>query len=133
MILDGIFKKKSKKTAILVIDDEAPFRNLLKDALRTPEREVHAAPDGASGIKAALELRPALILLDLMMPAVSGYDVLKELRARAETKDIPVLVLTARTLLGEAERAFSLGAKATLHKPIDMDRLCRKVASMIAA
>ena len=82
------------KKKILVVDDNVNFSQLLQCALED-DYDVAKAGDGLEGVKMAGELRPALIMLDVMMPHVSGIEMARMLQAEEETKDIPLIVLTA--------------------------------------
>ena len=82
-----------EKKKVLVVDDNANFSQLLQCALED-DFEVATAADGREGVRLAGELRPALILLDVMMPNVSGIEMARTLQAEDETKDIPLIVLT---------------------------------------
>ena len=82
------------KKKILVVDDNVNFSQLLQCALED-DFEITTAADGLEGVKMAGELRPALIMLDVMMPKVSGIEMTRMLQAEEETKDIPLIVLTA--------------------------------------
>jgi CheY-like chemotaxis protein len=105
---------------VLVIDDEATVRDLMRRFLTREGLEVVTAKDGAEGLMLAHELRPALITLDVLMPGIDGWSVLEALKANPELSDIPVVMLT---ILDEKSRGFALGADDFLIKPIDRERL----------
>jgi len=84
-----------KKYKILIIEDDVPLREMYQERLEMEGYEVEVAGDGEEGLAKAAEIQPNLILLDLMMPKISGLDVLDILKSTPKTKDIPVIVLTA--------------------------------------
>jgi len=86
---------------VLVVDDEPSAVVLLTDMLKTQGFRVLAAHDGRRGVAVALAERPDLIVLDLIMPGLTGFDVVQELREHPETRDIPILIFTVKDLSGE--------------------------------
>jgi DNA-binding response OmpR family regulator len=104
---------------VLVIDDETTVSVILRLALGVKGHRTISAEDGRTGIEMALAERPDAIVLDMMMPGLSGYDVLGELRSAAELDGVPVLVLTAITRSMELQRCLSEGADAVMTKPFD--------------
>jgi CheY-like chemotaxis protein len=118
---------------VLVIDDEPDVRWLIRMSLERAGHEVLAAEDGLRGIALARKQRPEIIVLDLMMPVMDGYAVLAELAKDARTADVPVVVLSARAIPDEAERATSAGARLFLEKPFDPDLLTAELGALLAA
>jgi DNA-binding response OmpR family regulator len=123
--------KERKK--ILVVDDEAPIREIYNKEFSAAGFDVVLAADGEEGLLKAGEEMPNLILLDIMLPKMSGIDVLKSLKKNSLTKEIPVLLLTN---LGEEtiiKEGFSLGANGYLLKvsytPAQVIEECRKFLS----
>jgi DNA-binding response OmpR family regulator len=115
---------------VLVIDDEPDVLMLCRVNLEHAGHEVLMAPGGAEGIELARSARPDVIVLDLMMPQMDGFDVLKELAGEAGTSGVPVLILTARTRNQDQLRGWRAGAAGYLTKPFspvsltaDVDRL----------
>jgi DNA-binding response OmpR family regulator len=115
---------------VLVIDDEPDVLLLCRVNLEHAGHEVRMASSGPEGMELARSERPDVIVLDLMMPQMDGYDVLQELSADAGTHDVPVLVLTARTRIEDQLRGWRAGAAGYLKKPFapasltaDVDRL----------
>jgi len=109
---------------ILVVEDDATIRGGLRDALRSEGYEVLEAADGAQGLEAGLREDPDLILLDLMLPRMDGYEVLE--RLRRDAVETPVLVLTARGLEADRVKGFALGADS-------LAELLARVASRLRA
>jgi DNA-binding response OmpR family regulator len=107
------------KGLILVVDDEEGIRILCRVNFELADYDVVEAPDGASAVEAAREHRPDLILLDVMMPAMDGWEVLHRLKADDTTKDIPVVMLTARTSESDQLKAWGGGVLDFVEKPFD--------------
>jgi CheY-like chemotaxis protein len=104
---------------VLVIDDETVVGTILRYALDVDGHQTIVAGDGTTGIEMARTEHPDLIVLDLMMPDVTGYDVLEVLRDDDDTKDLPIVILTAVTMQRERELCLAKGADAVLIKPFD--------------
>jgi CheY-like chemotaxis protein len=115
---------------VLVVDDEPDVLLLCRLNLQQRGHELLEAADGSTAIELAREHRPDVIVLDLMLPGISGYDVLEALRRDAQTAHIPVLVLTAKSLAADRERSHGLGASAFLTKPFLPNELCEMVDSL---
>jgi two-component system phosphate regulon response regulator PhoB len=116
---------------ILVVDDEADITALVAYHLAKAGYRVTTAANGRDALAAAREERPDLLVLDLMLPGVSGYDVLGELRRREETKDIGVILLTARKEEPDRIRGLSLGADDYLPKPFSPQELVLRVGAVL--
>jgi len=112
---------------ILIVEDVEYNRELLVQLLED-DYEVLTAADGAAGIEAAARHRPDLILMDLSLPGVDGWEATRRLKARPETQAIPVIALTAHAMQGDEERARACGCDDYLTKPIDEDRLFETLA-----
>ena len=116
---------------VLVIDDKADVRLLYRVNLRHAGFEVLEAEDGERGIAAALQLKPDVVVLDLMMPRVDGFDVLRALRTHPDASEMPVLVLTADSRSDHHRRCYELGADDVMTKPFLSDALMRGLARML--
>lgn len=112
---------------ILVIDDDRNLRKMVKANLAARGYQVLGASDGEKGLERAGLERPDLIFLDLMMPGISGWDVLVALQADQELQKIPVIIMTASRREGEENRARSMRAAGYLVKPFGVDELMRQV------
>jgi len=104
---------------VLVVDDEQSIRLLCRVNLGASGIEVLEADDGKAGLELARSERPDLILLDVMMPGLDGWDVARELAEDAVTRDIPVVFLTARAETADRRRGAQLGGVGYLVKPFD--------------
>src|SRR6266496_2403028 len=116
---------------VLVVDDEADITALVAYHLAKAGYRVATAANGGDALRAAREERPDLVVLDLMLPGVSGYDVLAELRQRDETKDIGVVLLTARKDEPDRIKGLSLGADDYLPKPFSPQELVLRVGAVL--
>ncbi len=119
------------KKRILIIDDEFPMRYLIEHQLRRQGFEISLAKDGVSGIKAAHQQLPDLIVLDAMMPGMDGFEVCAQIRSEPEIAQIPIIFLTA---LGSKEykaRAYALGADDYLTKPFQSDELIAHISAIL--
>ncbi|OHA76732.1 MAG: hypothetical protein A3H01_02495 [Candidatus Wildermuthbacteria bacterium RIFCSPLOWO2_12_FULL_40_9] len=101
---------------ILIVEDEQALQKTLGEILTQEGYEVIAASDGEMGLTLAQDSNPDLVLLDLILPKMSGFEVLKQLKGNNLTKDIPVIVLTNLESVEEVDKAVSLGATTYLVK-----------------
>ena len=101
---------------ILFIEDESALQKTFDDALEGRDYTIVHALDGESGLRLAKEEKPNLILLDLILPKMNGFDVLSNLKKDSETNSIPVIVLTNLEDMGDIQRALDLGATTYLVK-----------------
>lgn len=101
---------------ILFVEDESTVHKTLSDALEKEEYRIISALDGEIGLRLAKEKKPNLILLDLVLPKMDGFEVLGALKADEATKDIPVIVLTNLEQMEDIQKAIDLGAKTYLVK-----------------
>jgi two-component system alkaline phosphatase synthesis response regulator PhoP len=118
---------------ILLIDDEADIREVAMLALETGgDYEVFEADGGRHGIQLASELRPDLILLDVMMPELDGPSTLAALQLRDDSRQIPVVFLTAKVQAAERRDLAALGARGIIAKPFDPMLLADEVAELVS-
>jgi len=116
---------------ILVVDDEPDITALVAYHLAKAGYRVSTATRGPEALQAAVGERPDLVILDLMLPGMSGFDVLAELRSRPGTRDIGVLLLTARREEGDRIRGLTLGADDYLTKPFSPAELTLRVGAVL--
>ena len=107
---------ESPSPTVLIVDDEPQVVELLTDVLQAQGMEVLTAGGGQEGIDQALAAPPDLIILDLMMPEVTGFDVVRALRDHSETRDVPILIYTAKRLTPEEQRHLNDQVEGTLQK-----------------
>ncbi len=116
---------------VLVVDDEPDITALVAYHLAKAGYRVSTAATGPDALRAARDERPDVVVLDLMLPGVSGYDVLAELRRREETRDVGVILLTARREEPDRIRGLSLGADDYLTKPFSPQELLLRVSALL--
>jgi CheY-like chemotaxis protein len=118
---------------ILVIDDDFNLLQMVKLMLERVGHQVETSRDGAKGLELAAETKPDLAIIDVMMPGLSGYDVVRKLREDARTARIPIVILTARSQPMDKEMALQAGANAFLSKPVTAQDLTERVDAVIRA
>ena len=116
---------------VLVVDDNRPSRELIIAILRPLGLEVAEAPDGATALLAARAMRPNLVILDLAMPGMDGFAVLRELRRDPACAVIPVIAVTANAMPEERSKALLAGCKDFLTKPLRSAELRRRVEACL--
>jgi DNA-binding response OmpR family regulator len=122
-------------TKVLIIDDEAPIRLLCRVNLEAEGMEVVEAPDGPTGLEVVESERPDAILLDVMMPGLDGWSVAERLLEKEDTREIPIVFLTARADLRDRARGMDLGGLDYITKPfnpVDLASLVEEVVSAVA-
>jgi DNA-binding response OmpR family regulator len=122
----------SGMTRVLVIDDEAPIRLLCRVNLEAEGMEVIEAGDGPSGLEAAQTSNPDVILLDVMMPGIDGWRVAEQLLEQDNTKDIPIIFLTARAEFRDRARGLDIGGVEYVTKPFNPVELAPLVRELLA-
>lgn len=118
-------------TKILVIDDEFPVRYLIENQLRLQGYEVDLAKNGISGLEAAQVHKPDLIVLDVMMPDMNGFEVCQKIKKDPEISSTPIVFLTAYMNQENEARAFSVGAHGFLAKPFHLDDLLSHIEAAL--
>jgi two-component system cell cycle response regulator DivK len=112
---------------ILVIEDQEDNRQILRDLLTSADFEVIEAEDGETGLAAAEAHRPDLILVDIQLPGLDGYEATRRLKADAVLHDIPIIVVTSYALAGDDDKARAAGCDAYISKPYSPRQLLAKV------
>jgi len=116
---------------VLVVDDEPDVLLLCRLNLQQRGHELLEASTGSVALELARERHPDVIVLDLMLPGMTGYEVLETLKGDEQTSNIPVLVLTAKSLRADRERSHGLGASGFLTKPFLPSELCELIESLV--
>ncbi|MCA9123394.1 MAG: response regulator [Planctomycetaceae bacterium] len=116
---------------ILIADDNEPNRELLDAYLAGVDCETEIAVDGQDTLDKVASFKPDLILLDIMMPKLSGFEVCKKIKEDPATKQIMILMVTALNELGDIERAVSAGTDDFLSKPVNKIELIKRVQNML--
>jgi len=118
---------------ILVIEDQEDNRQILRDLLTSANFEVIEAEDGEAGLAAAAAHRPDLILMDIQLPGLDGYEATRRLKADAALRAIPVIAITAYELNETENKARAAGCDAYMAKPISPRQLLAKVREYLSA
>ena len=116
---------------ILIADDNVPNVELLEAYLAGHDYEIDTAGDGAETLEKVRTFAPDLILLDIMMPKLSGFEVCEKLKNNPQTKDMMILMVTALSELGDIERAVNAGCDDYLSKPVNKFELLKRVDNML--
>jgi two-component system, cell cycle response regulator DivK len=117
---------------ILVVDDNPSSRELVKFALELePEYEIEEAADGHDAISRIRRVLPDLILMDIQMPEMDGYETLRQIRANPECRFVPVVAITAFAMLDDRQKAFEAGFDGYFAKPINIVALRTQIESLL--
>lgn len=116
---------------ILVIDDDTAINELIKVNLELAGHEVMQAYDGTTGFALCKQEMPALVVLDVMMPEVDGFTVAQRIRKNENTKEIPILMLTALSQINDKVKGFNIGVDDYLVKPFEMEELQVRVRALL--
>ena len=124
-------QQKSERSRILIADDNQPNVELLEAYLSGLDVETAIAVDGQDTLDKVASFKPHLILLDIMMPKLSGFEVCKKLKCDASSRGIMILMVTALNELGDIERAVQAGTDDFLSKPVNKAELLKRVDNML--
>ncbi len=119
-------------TKVLLVEDNEMNRDMLSRRLERRGYEVVLAEDGDQGLQRAADTRPDLILLDMSLPGVDGWEVARRLKADPATAAISIIALTAHTMAGDRERALQAGCDDYDTKPIELPRLLDMMSTLLA-
>lgn len=115
---------------ILLVEDNDMNRDMLSRRLSRRGYAVLTAVDGQAAIEAARQEQPALVLMDMSLPVLDGWEATRRIKADPRTAAIPVVALTAHAMAEDRERAFAAGCDDFDTKPVDLERLCAKIAAL---
>ena len=118
---------------ILLVEDNEMNRDMLSRRLTRKGYEVLTADDGARGLAAAASEKPDLILMDMSLPVVDGWEATRRLKAAKETQAIPVIALTAHAMAADLEKALQAGCADYDTKPVELPRLLGKIERLLSA
>ncbi len=121
-----------EKIKILLVDDEPEIIRTVKRRLESEGYGVSVATDGLEAVRLAWETHPDLVILDIMLPKMNGYEVCKKLRQSEDFRRVPVLILTAMTQEKDKSAGFACGADAYMRKPFRAQELLGKLRELIA-
>lgn len=119
------------KYRVMVIDDEPDIVKLVKISLEMANFEVIEAFSGREALEKAQQTVPDLFLLDIMMPEMNGYEVCRQLKSQERTRNVPVVMLTAKGQKGDAEQGLKVGAEDYIIKPFDPYELGEQIHEML--
>jgi two-component system phosphate regulon response regulator PhoB len=119
------------KPLILIVEDEAALVTMLRYNLEKQGFRVEEAADGQEAITKIAEARPDLVLLDWMLPAMSGIEVCRQIRRRPGTRDLPIIMVTARTEEADSVRGLNTGADDYVTKPFSIDLLLARIRALL--
>jgi len=117
---------------VLVADDKETGRELVRTVLERSGHQVFEACDGDEAVERACQIRPDLIILDIHMPGLDGFQVMEKLRHKEGFTAIPIIALTASAMMGDRERAMAAGFTGYITKPIRLDALRAEVERLLA-
>jgi two-component system cell cycle response regulator DivK len=118
---------------ILYVEDNDDNVYMLKSRLERKGFSVIVARDGAEGVAMAVDHKPALILMDLSLPVIDGWEATRQLKARSDTQHIPIIVITAHAMEGDREAALATGCDDFDTKPVQFPRLLVKIQNLLPA
>ncbi len=116
---------------ILLVEDNELNRDMLKRRLERREHEVAIAVDGAEGVEKASSEKPDIILMDLNLPILDGWEATRQIKANEDTSGIPVIALTAHAMTGDQKKALEAGCDDYDTKPVELPRLLEKIGSLL--
>ncbi|MBN1977116.1 MAG: response regulator [Anaerolineae bacterium] len=116
---------------ILYIEDNIGNRMLVRRILEAEGYSVTEAPDGPAGLDLAAQEQFDLILLDINLPEIDGYDLARRMRSMANLDDVPILAVTANVMQGDKERTLEAGCDGFIPKPIDVDKLPEQIQTAL--
>lgn len=118
-------------SVILIVEDNEMNWDMLSRRLRRKKYEVIVATDGEQGVEMATDQRPDLILMDMGLPVIDGWEATQRLKAAPETQEIPIIALTAHAMSGDREKALEAGCDDYDTKPVDFKRLLDKIQALL--
>ena len=116
---------------ILIVEDNEENRDSLSRRLQRRGFAVISAEDGKAGVAMAQSEKPGLILMDMNMPELDGWEATRHLKAAAETKDLPVIALTAHAMSGDRDRALEVGCADYHTKPVEFPKLLAQIETLL--
>lgn len=116
---------------VLVVEDNEANMYLIRFILQKNGFECIEAMDGAVGVELAVKEKPDLILMDIQLPVIDGYEATKKIKAMEETKDIPVIALTSYAMKGDREKALNIGCDGYIEKPINPETFLAEIKKFL--
>jgi CheY-like chemotaxis protein len=128
---ESIQGRKRHMSKILLVEDNEMNSDMLSRRLQRKGHEVLIAMDGAQGVKLAQSENPDLILMDMSLPVLDGWEATQQLKASPETSGIPIIALTAHAMAGDREKCIEVGCDDYETKPVDFSRLLGKIQVLL--
>ena len=116
---------------ILLVEDNEMNRDMLSRRLKRKGYDVVIAVDGAEGVSMATKIDPDLVLMDMSLPILDGWEATRQLKADPKTQEIPIIALTAHAMAGDREKALEAGCDDYDTKPIELPRLLEKIKALL--
>lgn len=116
---------------ILIVEDNEENRDALSRRLERRGFEIIMAADGKAGVAMALAEKPDLVLMDMNMPELDGWEATRQIKAAAEARDLPVIALTAHAMAGDRDRALQAGCADYHTKPVDFPKLLAQIEALL--
>ena len=116
---------------ILLVEDNEMNRDMLSRRLQRKGYEVVIAVDGGAGVEAARREKPDLILMDMSLPVLDGWEATRQLKGEDDTRSVPIIALTAHAMAGDREKALEAGCDDYDTKPIELPRLLEKIEALL--
>ena len=117
--------------SILIVEDDELNRDSLRRLLRRRGFDISVAVDGVAGVEAARTERPDLVLMDMSLPGIDGWEATRRLKDDAATRGLPIIALTAHAMASDRDKALAAGCDDYDTKPIDLDRLLAKIRALL--
>ena len=118
---------------ILLVEDNEMNRDMLSGRLQRKGYEVEMAVDGKAGVEMGIAGKYDLILMDMSLPEIDGWEAARQLRAAPETKSVPIIALTAHAMAGDRDKAIAAGCNDYDTKPVELERLLGKMVALLPA
>ena len=116
---------------LLLVEDNEMNRDMLSRRLMRKGYEVVTAEDGQQGVEMATSENPALILMDMSLPVIDGWEATRQIKAAPETATIPIIALTAHAMVGDRQKAMDAGCNEYDTKPVELPRLMSKIKTLL--
>jgi CheY-like chemotaxis protein len=123
--------KGTKMSRILIVEDNQMNRDMLSRRLTRKGFEVLLATDGSEGVSLARSAAPDVILMDMRLPTMDGWTAARLLKSKTDTRDIPIIALTAHAMQGDRDKALDVGCDEYETKPVNLSRLLDKIEALI--
>jgi len=124
--------EERRTRSVLIVDDSDDMRILLEQILDEENYTLFFAKDGETAIEQAIEHHPGIILMDMSLPGISGWEAVEQLRMMSDFNHTPIIAVTAHVLQADKDRAFAIGCNAHLGKPFDLEDVLNIIDSQFA-